>query len=304
MHLEAAHAKHTTMVRIALIPTTHALDVILAATVVPEQPTLTVFLALNTPQPHHTAHASVTHTGLVRTAEPAPSSVVSVIRNVTDVAAQLLLNVSRAQPTLTRMTLDNVSVMTIITVMIVLHSNKMPDTTQSVTPSVLVAVKEELHTTVMLVLTTPHVMPMEDVNVTLSGLVIPVILTPTLTPRLIHAIALAVAVLALLNSTALSVSKTHPKTCTESVDVTHTGTALTVARILLTAEDATLSAQTVLAQLHTIASAVYQALKETCTAPVNANHINLVMTVALVNHSPVTPSVVVKVAMAQQSVTV
>jgi hypothetical protein len=144
-------AKHTTMVMIAHTLTTHALDVIHAATAVPEPPTLTVSHVPLMLQPHLMAHVSATHTGLVTIVEPALSSEVSVIRNVTDVVDQLPLNVSHALPTLIRMTLDNVSVMTITTVMIVLHLNKMLDTHQSVTPNVSVAVKEELLMTVTLV---------------------------------------------------------------------------------------------------------------------------------------------------------
>lgn len=146
-----ALAKHTTMEMIALTLTTHALDVIHAATVVPEPPTLTVSHVPNMLQLHLMALVSATHTGLVTIVEPALSSEASVIRNVTDVVDQLPLNVSHVLPTLIRMTLDNVSVMTITTVMIVLHSNKMLDIHQSVTANVSVAVKEELLMTVTLV---------------------------------------------------------------------------------------------------------------------------------------------------------
>lgn len=299
-----AHVRHTSMVKIVVIPITHVLDVIHAATVVPELPTLTVFRVPNTPLPLHTAHVSATHTGQVMTAAPAPYLEVSAIRSVTDVADQLLLNVSSALPTHMKTTLDNVSVMTIITVMIVHHSNKMPDTTQSVTPSVLVAAKEELLTTVTLVLTTPPAMLTDSVNAIASGLEMTVQLTPTHTPRPIHATPHVVDVLAQLNSTALSVLSTPPKTCTENVHVAHTGMVPTAAHILLTTEDVTPSVPTVLDQPHTTALAVYQVPKETCTALVNANLTNLVMTVAPENHSPVTPNVAVMDVTAQQSATV
>ena len=85
------HVRSTSMLKIAAKLITNVLDVIHAATVVPELPTLTVFHVTNMPLPLHTTHVSATHTGQVMNTAPASYFEVTAIKSVKYVAEQLLL---------------------------------------------------------------------------------------------------------------------------------------------------------------------------------------------------------------------